>query len=431
MPGREDITYFGAGPALLPTSVLEIASKALVNYNDTGLGLAEHSHRSALATDVINTAKANLAKYLDIPDDYEILFMQGGGSGEFSATVYNLLAIWVARRKQQILKELNIGEEKEIPEDLIITELRKAVDEEFKIDYLVTGSWSLKASQEATRLVGQEYVNVAADARQINDGKFGKIPDEKDWKLSPNPAMIYYCDNETVDGVEFPGFPKILEPTEGYEPIVVADMSSNILSRRIPVRNYSVIFFGAQKNLGSTGVTVVIIKKNLLPPVVPTPAPTLLRKLGFPIGPIVLSYETIAKNNSLYNTLSIFDVFIAGEVLKRALATYGDEPALKQETVSKKKAELIYEALDAFPEVYKVVPDKNARSRMNICFRVLGDADGEKAFLATAEKNYGLTGLKGHRSVGGIRASNYNSISLEGAQKLAKYIQEYATKHQG
>lgn len=307
MPSREEITYFGAGPALLPTSVLEIASKALVNYNDTGLGLAEHSHRSELATNIINTAKANLAKYLDIPDDYEILFMQGGGSGEFSATVYNLAAIWVERRKQQILKELNIKEGQEIPEDVIVKELRKAVEEEFKIDYLVTGSWSLKASQEASRLIGAEYVNVAADARKINDGKFGKIPEEKDWKLSKSPAMIYYCDNETVDGVEFPGFPKVLEPSAGYEPIVVADMSSNILSRRIPVKNFSVIFFGAQKNLGSTGVTVVIIKKNLLPPVVATPAPTLLRKLGFPIGPIVLSYETIAKNNSLYNTLSIFE----------------------------------------------------------------------------------------------------------------------------
>ena len=343
MPGREEITYFGAGPALLPTSVLEIASKALVgfllsfsspspcllplrslewrssncltgidtfkqvNYNGTGLGLAEHSHRSALATDIINTAKANLATYLDIPNDYEVLFMQGGGTGEFSATVYNLTAIWVARRKQQILKELNIGEEREIPEDVILTELRKAVDEEFKIDYLVTGSWSLKASQEAVRLVGAEYVNVVADARKVNDGKFGKIPEEKDWKLSKNPAMIYYCDNETVDGVEIPSFPKVLESREGYEPIVVADMSSNILSRRIPVRKYSVIFFGAQKNLGSTGVTVVIVKKNLLPPTISTPAPTLLRKLGFPIGPIVLSYETIAKNNSLYNTLSIFE----------------------------------------------------------------------------------------------------------------------------
>ena len=308
MPSRAEITYFGAGPALLPTNVLEKAAESLVNYNGTGLGLAEHSHRSEIATKVLNEAKADLATFLDIPDDYEVLFMQGGGSGEFSATVYNLVGVWVERRKQKILKELGIKDGKDIPEDVILKELEKAVQEELKIDYLVTGSWSLKASQEAARLVGPEYVNVVADARKVNDGKFGKIPEESSWKLSKNPAMIYYCDNETVDGVEFPGFPEALKPKgNDDDPIVVADMSSNILSRRIPIKNFSVIFFGAQKNLGSTGITVVIIKKSLLPPAVATPPPTLLRKLGLPIGPIVLSYETIAKNNSLYNTLSIFE----------------------------------------------------------------------------------------------------------------------------
>jgi len=307
MTARSDITHFGAGPALLPTSVLENAAQALVNYKGTGLGLAEHSHRSQLASNIINETKADLAAYLDIPDDYEVLFMHAGGSGEFSATVYNLVQIWVEKRKQKILKDLGITADKEIPEDVIVTELRKAVEEELKIDYLVTGSWSLKASQEAARLLGPEYVNVAADARQINDGKFGKIPEEKDWKLSKNPAMVYYCDNETVDGVEFPGFPKVLESIEEDGPIVVADMSSNILSRQIPIKNFSLIFFGAQKNLGTTGITVVIIKKSLLPPMVATPAPSLLRKLGLPIGPIVLNYATIAKDNSLYNTLSIFE----------------------------------------------------------------------------------------------------------------------------
>ncbi|KAK0121548.1 Phosphoserine transaminase [Cadophora gregata] len=308
MPSRADITYFGAGPALLPTNVLEKAAESLVNYNDTGLGLAEHSHRSEIATKVLNEAKADLATFLDIPDDYEVLFMQGGGSGEFSATVYNLVGVWVERRKQKILKELGIKDGKDIPEDVILKELEKAVQEELKIDYLVTGSWSLKASQEAARLVGPEFVNVVADGRKVNDGKFGKIPEESSWKLSKNPAMVYYCDNETVDGVEFPGFPEVLKPKGNDDDlIVVADMSSNILSRRIPIKNFSVIFFGAQKNLGSTGITVVIIKKSLLPPAVATPPPTLLRKLGLPIGPIVLSYETIAKNNSLYNTLSIFE----------------------------------------------------------------------------------------------------------------------------
>lgn len=308
MPERADITYFGAGPALLPTTVLETASKNLLNFNNTGLGLAEHSHRSDIATTILNNAKADLATYLDIPDDYEILFMQGGGSGQFSATVYNLVGIWVEQRRHQLIKEAGVGDGQDIPEELILKELQKVVDEELKIDYLVTGSWSLKASQEAARLVGKEHVNVATDSRKINNGKFGMIPDEKTWTLSKKPAMIYYCDNETVDGVEFPGFPRILESNGSEEaPIVVADMSSNILSRRIPIENFSVIFFGAQKNLGSTGITVVVIKKSLLPPAVPTPSATLMRKLGLPIGPIVLSYETIAKNNSLYNTLSIFE----------------------------------------------------------------------------------------------------------------------------
>ncbi|KAH7412533.1 pyridoxal phosphate-dependent transferase [Cadophora sp. MPI-SDFR-AT-0126] len=429
MPSRAEITYFGAGPAFLPTNVLEKAAESLVNYNGTGLGLAEHSHRSEIATKILNEAKADLATFLDIPDDYEVLFMQGGGSGEFSATVYNLVGVWVERRKQKILKELGIKDGKDIAEDVIVKELEKAVQEELKIDYLVTGSWSLKASQEAARLVGPEYVNVVADARKVNDGKFGKIPEESSWKLSKNPAMVYYCDNETVDGVEFPGFPEVLKPKgNDDDPIVVADMSSNILSRRIPIKNFSVIFFGAQKNLGSTGITVVIIKKSLLPPAVATPPPTLLRKLGLPIGPIVLSYETIAKNNSLYNTLSIFDVYVAGQVLKNSLANFPNKVD-DQEKIANEKAATIYQALEKYPESYKIVPDKSARSRMNICFRVIhlasGIDDSEKAFLKGATEQ-GLTGLKGHRSVGGIRASNYNSISVEGAKKLAAYIESFA-----
>lgn len=308
MPSRADITYFGAGPALLPTSVLETAAEALINYQDTGLGIAEHSHRSQYAADIINQAKADLANYLDIPNDYEILFMQGGGSGEFSATVYNLVGAWVTKKKAEILQRLGAQSEEEVNQEELVSELKKAVDAELKLDYLVTGGWSLKAYQEAGRLLGPEYTNLAADARAVNQGKFGKIPEESTWKLSKNPAMVYYCDNETVDGVEFPKFPDSLGPdSNGVRPIVVADMSSNILSRRVPVENFSVIFFGAQKNLGSTGVTVVIIKKDLLPPAYPQPSPTLLRKLGLPIPPVIFSYETIAKNNSLYNTLSIFE----------------------------------------------------------------------------------------------------------------------------
>lgn len=307
MPSRDDITYFGAGPALLPTDVLQTASQALLDYNGTGLGIAEHSHRSPLAADIINNAKADLATYLDIPtDEYEILFMQGGGSGEFSATVYNMVGSWVTQRKAAIPKDTSM-EEKDCKESLLWHEVEKGLPG-LKLDYIVTGSWSLKAYEEAKRLLGPEYVNLVCDARTINDGKFGKIPDQSTWNLSPNSAMVYYCDNETVDGVEMPSFPEILAPrADGTGPIVVADMSSNILSRRIPVKNFSLFFFGAQKNLGSTGITVAVIKKSFLPPTTPQPSPALLRKLGLPLGPIVLSYETIAKNNSLYNTLSIFE----------------------------------------------------------------------------------------------------------------------------
>ncbi|KAK5663124.1 hypothetical protein OQA88_6541 [Cercophora sp. LCS_1] len=424
MPSRSEITYFGAGPAALPTPVLETAAQALLDFKGTGLGIAEHSHRSALATNIINEAKADLATYLDIPTaDYEVAFMQGGGTGGFASSVYNLVGAWVARQHAALLKA-----SPEADEATILAALRQKVESDLKVDYIVTGSWSLKAYQEAVRLLGPEHVNLAADARVENGGKFGKIPDQSTWKLSKDAALVYYCDNETVDGVEFPEFPAILAPaTDGTGPIVVADHSSNILSRRFPVSNYSLVFFGAQKNLGSTGITVAVIKKTLLPPTTTQPSPALLRKLGLPIPPIVLQYEVIVKNNSLYNTLSIFDVYIAGQVLKSLLATFPNKVD-GQEAIAVKKANLIYGALEANPEAYKIVPDKSVRSRMNICFRVVKNGtvdESEKAFLDGATA-LGLTGLKGHRSVGGIRASNYNSIPLEGAEKLAKFIQDFA-----
>ncbi|KAB8222855.1 pyridoxal phosphate-dependent transferase [Aspergillus novoparasiticus] len=416
---REDITYMGAGPAALPTDVLAEAAEALQNYEQTGLGIAEHSHRSEIAANILNTMKANLTSFLDVPSNYEILMMQGGGSGQFDATVYNIVSAWVEKQRQKIVKELG-----EASEDDVVRELRKKVESELRLDYLVTGSWSSKASQEAIRLLGPEYVNIASDSRKVNDGKFGKIADESTWNLSPKPTMVYMCDNETVDGVEYPNFPKVLEPAGSEEePFVVGDFSSNILSRRIPIKNYSIVFFGAQKNLGCAGVTGVIIRKDLL---VSCP-PTILRKLGLPIAPTILDYCVTAKNNSLYNTLPIFDVYLAGQVLKKLLATFPDKVD-GQQAEAQKKADMIYEAADAYPEVYKVVPDKSVRSRMNVCFRVIkgGNVDeAEKAFLKGAVER-GITGLKGHRSVGGIRASNYNAIPVSGAEKLVAYLKEYA-----
>ncbi|KAI0202549.1 phosphoserine aminotransferase [Astrocystis sublimbata] len=393
MPSRSEITYFGAGPAPLPTEILEDAAKALVDFDNTGLGIAEHSHRSKLASTIINEAKADLAAYLDIPDNYEICFMHGGGTGQFAATAYNFVGSWVARKYKEFGSNHSV-----------ISPLKSTVDKDLKLDYIITGGWSQKAAAEAERLFGPEHVNIVADSRETNGGKFGKIPDEKTWNLSPQPAMVYFCDNETVDGVEFPQFPKSLEPQPGSDrqPIVVADMSSNILSRAIPIKNFSAIFFGAQKNLGSTGITVAIIEKSFLP----QPPAALMRQLALPIPPRILEYETIVKNNSLYNTLSIFDVYIAGRVLKRLLQQYPDDKVRGQQAVSEKKAELIYNTLEAYPDIYQVIPDRTARSRMNICFRIKGgNAAAEEAFLEQATTQ-GLTGLKGHRSLGGIRASN-------------------------
>lgn len=248
MPSREEIAYFGAGPAPLPTSVIEAGGRAFVNYNDTGLGLAEISHRSPTANKILAEAKEALVALYDIPDNYEILFMQAGGTGGFSAVVHNLVSVWIERRRRKAEKDLGADENK------VVERLRNEIDQELRLDYLVTGSWSLKASQEASRLVGAKYVNVATDARKANGGKFGKVPEESTWSLTPTKkeggsgsALVYYCDNETVDGVEFPSFPTCLEPQgvdEEDERLVVADMSSNFLSRKVDMKKFAVIFVG-------------------------------------------------------------------------------------------------------------------------------------------------------------------------------------------
>ncbi|KAH0846723.1 phosphoserine transaminase [Fonsecaea monophora] len=439
MPGRSEVAYFGAGPAPLPTPVIESAAQAFVNFQDTGLSLAEISHRSPTANKVLADAKDALATLYDIPtDEYDVMFMEAGGTGEFSAALQNLVGCWIERRRRKAVAELGEGKEAEVLE-----RVKKEIEAELKVDYLVTGSWSLKACQEATRLIGAKYVNVATDARKSNGGKFGKIPDESEWNLTPKgSALTYLCDNETVDGVEFPDFPKTLENTSGNEEedrIVVADMSSNFLSRKIDVRKYAVIFGGAQKNLGIAGITVVIIRKSLLSLL---PPPAFLHALSPVIPtsgclpPIMLSFSTIAANNSLYNTLPIFNLYVATLVLQRLVSTFGSTKVSGQEEVANQKANLLYETLDSHPETYYVVPHKSARSRMNICFRIISgpkagsgevvpDEAKEKAFLTGAEQR-GLLGLKGHRSVGGIRASNYNAVPLKNVQKLASWLVEFA-----
>ena len=270
MPTREDVAYFGAGPAPLPTPVLEAGAQAFLNYESTGLSLAEISHRSSIANGILANTKAVLISLLEIPENYEVLFMHGGGSAEFSAVVFNMIAVWVETRRQRAERDLGADTEKIL--ERVKTELR----DELRLDYLVTGSWSLKASQEAAQILeplGNGFVNVALDSRKSNDGRFGAIPEEETWKLTPSrfkggngAAFVYYCDNETVDGVEFSGFPKSLDLEDENpedKPLVVADMSSNFLSRRVDVSKYAVIFVSLSRFSHSPRINLIYARGEL------------------------------------------------------------------------------------------------------------------------------------------------------------------------
>lgn len=269
MPTREEIAYFGAGPAPLPTPVLEAGAQAFLNYESTGLSLAEISHRSPVANQILADTKAVLASLLEIPENYDILFIHGGGSGEFSAVVFNMVAVWVETRRRRAERDFGADTEKIL--ERVKTELR----EELRLDYLVTGSWSLKASQEAAQILeplGQGFVNVALDSRKSNEGRFGAIPGEETWDLTPSrakgvkgAAFVYYCDNETVDGVEFPCFPNSLgleDKNAEDRPLIVADMSSNFLSRRVDVSKYAVIFVSSSKSSYSSLPNLIPIREE-------------------------------------------------------------------------------------------------------------------------------------------------------------------------
>ena len=243
MPQRAEVCYFGAGPAPLPTPVLEAGAQAFVNFENSGLSLAEISHRSSTATKVLKDTKDALIDLLAIPETHEVLFMHGGGTGEFSAVVLNLVAVWTERRRRAAEKELGNDQ------NAILERVRKELRHDLKLDYIITGSWSLKASQEAANLLeplSEDAVNVVTDSRQPG-GKFGSVPPENTWKPTPTggcgSAFVYFCDNETVEGVEMPAFPESLQSTsEGADEqrIVVADMSSNFLSRKVDVSKYGV-----------------------------------------------------------------------------------------------------------------------------------------------------------------------------------------------
>ncbi|CDK26753.1 unnamed protein product [Kuraishia capsulata CBS 1993] len=383
---REEPNYFGAGPALLPTEVLQTAAYDLLNFNSVGLGIGEISHRSGPATEVINSTKQHFKDLLDIPDTHEVFFMQGGGTSGFSSIATNLAAAYL-----------------------------KKTGKPGKAGYVITGTWSKKSYEEAVRL-GVDSV-VVCDAKKLN-GSFGDIPSVEKWSIPDlkDTSYVYFCDNETVNGIEFPDFP--FEKFPDVE--IVADMSSNILSKKLDISKYGLIMAGAQKNVGLAGISIYIIKKSLLE----QPSDAEIKAAGIPLPPIAFHYPTVVANNSAYNTIPIFTLHIVDLVLQSLLKKGG---ITFQQELNEKKAKLLYETLDAYPTIFNLPVAKAVRSKMNVVF-TLKDTSLDSEFLKQGEANK-LTGLKGHRSVGGMRASLYNAVSLKSVELLVAYIKTFAESH--
>lgn len=373
---RADVLNFGPGPSALPEHILQEAAKGLLNYNGLGIGITEISHRSKefqqLTTDLGDT----LRKLLEVPATHEILFVQGGASLQFSAIVLNLLS------RFRLLHP-------HVP------------SHETFIDYVVTGTWSKRAYEEGKRLAGSVgvHVNLAADSRAYSsDGKsFESVPPPDSYKFSPptQTAFVYYCENETVHGVQFSSpqamntsFP--LTTFEGrIEPPIIADFSSSFLSRPIPnIGSYGMIYAGAQKNVGPAGLTILIVRKDLLVDV------DAAHKLGAPVVPLTLSFKTLADNGSLYNTPPMFPMYVSLLVVKDIAAKGGLE---RLEEVNYNKQRVVYAALEQLQEkgIIRINVSPGSRSWMNVTF-VFKDPVNEKAFLEQADKK-GLRGVKGHR----------------------------------
>ncbi|KAG7661354.1 SER1 [[Candida] subhashii] len=381
---REEPNYFGAGPALLPTSVLQQAAYDLITYETEAIGIGEISHRSKPAIKVIDDTKDNIKTLYSIPDTHEVFFMQGGGTTGFSSIAYNLIANFA-----------------------------KKTGKKGKAAYAITGSWSKKSAEEAERL-GFD-VDIVVNTKPT---KFSTIPPYSEWKPidKENTAYLYVCDNETVHGVEFKDTPSQDYLPDGVE--LVADMSSNVLSKKIDVSKYGLIMAGAQKNIGLAGLTIYIIKKSLLEQATDAE----LRAMNIPVVPIAFHYPTVVSNNSAYNTIPIFTCHILKLVTDKLIEQGGIDAI---EKVNAEKAEILYNALQAYPEFYSLpVTDANARSRMNVVFRLPSEELEAKFVKEAAAKK--LTGLKGHRSVGGMRASIYNAVSLKSVQLLVDFVNEFA-----
>jgi len=353
---------FSAGPAVLPKEVLQQAAAEMLDWHGSGMSVMEMSHRGPEFISIYEQAEADLRELLAVPGNYRILFMQGGGLGQNAIVPLNLLG-----RKQQPAT----------------------------IDFVQTGSWSSKSIKEAKRYA---QVNVAASGEASG---FTGVPPQGEWKLSPDAAYLHVCTNETIDGVEFN-----FAPEAGDVP-VVADMSSHILSRAVDVSKYGVIFAGAQKNIGPAGLTLVIVRDDLL-------------DSALPICPGVFNWRAVADADSMLNTPPTYAIYIAGLVFAHLKRLGGVEA---MERINIEKARLLYAALDA-DDFYQNRVAPSARSRMNVPFYLRDESLNDK-FLAGA-KARGLLQLKGHKSVGGMRASIYNAMPIEGVQALVDYLNEFA-----
>jgi phosphoserine aminotransferase len=356
------IFNFSAGPAVLPVPVLEEAQRDLLSLPGVGMSVMEISHRSKTFDEIMGQAEAGLRELLGIPGNYRILFLQGGASLQFSMLPINFLAA------------------------------------DRSADYVITGSWGKKALKEAKKVGG---VNVAAT---MADGGFTRVPATDELTLNPQAAYVHITTNETIEGVEWKQ-----EPEVGDVPLF-ADASSDILSHRIPLEKYALIYAGAQKNMGPSGVTLVILREDLLQHI-----PEGLHTM--------LDYRTHVENNSLYNTPNTWGIYVINLVCKW-LQGKGGLAAMERE--NEEKARLLYDAIDA-SAFYRGHADADARSIMNVTYR-LPSEELEKKFTSEATAQ-GLDGLKGHRSVGGIRASIYNAFPREGVEALVSFMKEFERKN--
>jgi len=349
---------FSAGPAVLPEEVLKEAADEMLDYRGTGMSVMEMSHRSSVFQEIIETAEADIRELMHIPDNYKVLFLQGGASQQFAMIPMNLMKNKVA-------------------------------------DYIVTGQWAKKAAKEAEKY-GEVHVIASSE-----DKTFSYIPDCSDLDISEDADYVYICENNTIYGTKF----KELPNTKGKT--LVADVSSCFLSEPVDVSKYGVIYGGVQKNVGPAGVVIAIIREDLITDDVLEGTPTMLK------------YKTHADAKSLYNTPPAYGIYICGKVFKW-LKKQGGLEAIKER--NEKKAKILYDYLDE-SKLFKGTVVPKDRSLMNVPF-VTGDKDLDAKFVKEAKKA-GFENLKGHRSVGGMRASIYNAMPIEGVEKLVEFMKAF------